>query len=88
MTQKIKGEKGLPSSSTKAMTRSERLDAAANRATTLPAGSARNAIKLRKKKNKKPPTFGGRYNGRSGQIGSIQRRAIGTHGPIDSISHL
>ena len=85
MSLKVKGEKGLPSS-----TRSQRLDAAANRATTLPAGSARNAIKNQRnqkhQRKKKPATFGGRYNTTPSQIGSIQRRAVGSHAPIDTIN--
>ena len=83
MTQKIKSEND---STTKTMTRSQRMGAAASRATTLPAGSARNAIKQRKKKQKKPPTFGGRYNTNSSQIGNVQRRAVGSHAPIDTIN--
>ena len=83
MTQKIKSEND---STTKTMTRSQRMGAAASRATTLPAGSARNAIKQRKKKQKKPPTFGGRYNTNPSQIGNVQRRAVGSHAPIDTIN--
>jgi hypothetical protein len=82
MTQKIKGE-----NEDKMMTtRSQRIGAAATRATTLPAGSARNAIKQRKKNQKKPATFGGRHNTKPGQIGSVQRRAVGSHAPIDTIN--
>jgi hypothetical protein len=83
MSLKVKGEKPPPSSTT--MTRSQRLDAAASRATKLPAGSARNAINNRKKNKKKPATFGGRYNASSSLIGS-NRRAVGTHAPIDTIN--
>ena len=84
MSLKVKGEKGLPSSST--LSRSQRMGAAANRATTLPAGSARNAIKNQRNKNnkknqKKPSTWGGRGK----TMGTTQKRAIGSHAPIDTL---
>jgi hypothetical protein len=62
------------------------MGAAANRATTLPAGSARNAIKNQRNKNnkknqKKPSTWGGRGK----TMGTTQKRAIGSHAPIDTL---
>lgn len=71
--------------------RSKRLDAAARRATNgmmYPAGSGRNAVRQKRKKDSRPPAkFGGRHSN-SGILGEHQRRAIGSHAPVDTLGAL